>query len=164
MTMLGATPAQLEELAVELGATTAEIGDVHSQTNGVAERVCDEIVASFNQAVTGISTAMGELRTTVDRVQGRLADADWTGTNRATFDGAYGQFNTAMLTLETSVRDAYDQFDGQLKQIAGFIGEFQAEVGTCMTEAQQSTQSMQDAVTAQATNLVDVMNSGLTVG
>ena len=164
MTILGATTEDLVGLAARLGTTTADIGAVERDTQGIATTVVDEMHVSFSTAVTGITNATNVLRGSVDGARAQLDRTTWTGTNRAVFDGAYADFTAAMAGLEAAITDAYGQFDAQMKQVAGLIEEFQAQVSASMQDAQASTTSMQQAVEAQRENLEMVMNTGLSVG
>lgn len=164
MSILGATTEELVSLAAQLKSTTADIGAVNGDTQGIAATVVDEMEASFSTAITGITNAMNALRGSVDAARGQLEGTTWTGNNRAVFEGAYADFNGAMTGLEAAINDAYAQFDGQMKQVAGLIQDFQTQVAASMQDAQASTTSMHHAVEAQRENLEMVMNTGLSVG
>jgi len=164
MSVLGAQTEELVSLATRLGATSGDISAVDAETQGVANAVIDQSEAAFSSAVSGITTAMDTMRGTVDAARAQLDGTTWTGANRAVFDGAYGDFSAAMVNLETVTNDAYLQFDAQMKQLNGFIREFQQQVSVSLSDAQASTTSMQTAVDAQRDNLETVMNTGLAIG
>lgn len=163
MVMLGATTEELVTLSGRLGTTTAEIGGVSADTQAIASRVVGEMHTSFGAAVSGITGAMDSLRGSIDAARGQLESTTWTGANRLTFDSAYGDFTVAMGSLEAAVSDAYQQFDGQMKQMGELIESFQLQVTGSLAEAQSSTTSMNQAVEAQRNNLETAMNTGLGV-
>lgn len=164
MSVLGAETEQLSVLASRLGSTTVEIAEVQSECTSIQQDVCAEMEGSFRKAITSITIAMDRLHSTVDQARGQLDGTTWTGQNRLIFDSAYGDFGQAMRSLSSAVGDAYSEFDAQMRQVSSVMENFQAEVASSMGHAQESTTSMQHAVTAQRENLESVMNTGLSVG
>ena len=162
--MLGASVDQLDSLTTGLGATATDIGAVSSDTHAISSQVIDECRSAFSNAVSAITNSMTQLSDSVKAAEARLGESDWTGANRVFFDGAYGDFTTAMHALETTVNNAYGDFNAQMEALGGVITDFQTQLATNLTDAQTSTTSMQQAVESQKTNLMTVMNSGMSFG
>ena len=114
MSILGATTEELVSLAGQLATTTSDIAGVSADTQGISSTVVQEMESSFSRAITSITTAMSTMHASVASARGQLEGTTWTGNNRAVFDGAYADFNTAMGNLEAAINDAYQQFDGQM--------------------------------------------------
>jgi len=159
--LLGAETGQLEALASRLAQTGNEIEQVQTQTQSTADTVVGEMEGSFGRALSGIESAMHQLRATVDAAHAQLGDTTWTGANAVAFHGGYGDFNAAMVAFEGAVHDAYQQFDSQMRAMGETIVEFQSQVTMSMQQAQASTSSMQVAVTQQQVNLESAMNTGI---
>lgn len=159
--MLGAETAGLSALAVRLGTTTSEIGACQIECQSIQTTVCGAMDEAFAAAITSLQTTRGNLDQTVQAAAGQLADTRWTGANRASFDGAYQGFTGAMASLNQAIDAAYGQFQSNMQQMNALMETFQLDVSASMGQAQESTTSMQTAVTAQQANLESVMNTGL---
>lgn len=160
--ILGAQTDQLAALAQRLNTTGTEIDGVQTETARTATTVVSEMQHAFGTALSGIESAMSSLRTTVEAAHSQLGETTWTGSNQATFESGYSNFNSAMASFENAVRGAYDQFNGQMEVMGSNIEDFQAQVATSMSQAQDSALSMSKAVTDQQTNLEQAMNGSLT--
>jgi len=162
--MLGASVDQLDALTSRLGTTAADIGTSSADTHTISNQVIDECQVAFRTAVSSITSSMEQMRASVEGAQAQLEASDWTGANRAFFDGAYGEFTTAMFALETTVNGAYSDFDAQMHALGGVMTDFQTQLAANLTDAQTSTTSMQQAVESQKSNLMTVMNTGMSFG
>lgn len=159
--MLGADVGGLSALAGRLGTTTSDIGTCQTECQRIQHTVCGAMEAAFDTAITSLQVTRTNLDQTVQAAAGQLADTRWTGVNRASFEDAYGGFTGAMASLNQAIDAAYGQFRANMQQMNALMETFQVDVATSMAQAQESTSSMQVAVSAQQTNLESVMNTGL---
>lgn len=159
--MLGAETGGLSALASRLGTTTTEIGACQTDCQTIQVTVCGAMEDAFATAINSLSATRSNLDQTVQAAAGQLADTRWTGANRANFDGAYQGFQGAMTSLNQAIDAAYSQFQANMQQMNALMETFQRDVAVSMGQAQDSTTSMQNAVTAQQANLESVMNTGL---
>jgi uncharacterized protein YukE len=163
-TVLGAETGQLETLAQQLTRTGAEIDQVRSETQTTADTVVGEMEGSFHRALRGIEQSMQHLRSSVDTAHNQLSNTTWTGANANRFQAGYGDFNSAMVSFEAAVGDAYAQFDAQMRNMGETINTFQVQVANSMQQEHASTDGMQQAVSQQQANLESAMNTGLSFG
>lgn len=159
--MLGAETGGLSALASRLGTTTSEIGTCQTECQKIQVTVCSAMEDAFSAAITSLTATRSSLDETVRDAARQLGDTRWTGANRGSFDGAYQDFVVAMTGLNQAIDSAYGQFQSNMQQMNALMQTFQTDVATSMGQAQESTTSMQQAVTAQQTNLESVMNTGL---
>lgn len=159
--MLGAETGGLSALASRLGATTNDIGTCQTECQNIQVTVCGAMEDAFSAAMNSLAVTRGSLDRTVHDAATQLADTRWTGANRSSFDGAYNEFMVAMSGLNQAIDSAYGQFQANMQQMNALMHTFQTDVATSMGQAQESTTSMQQAVTAQQVNLESVMNTGL---
>jgi len=162
--LLGADLGSLTDLSAQLQSTTSGIGEVQASSDGVAQRVVDEMRAAFAGALSGISSDMAALESTVGQARSQTAQTQWTGSNRHEFERATGEFGAAMQSISAATDAAYVDFNAAMEQIAATINEYQAMLRTSLGQAQDSTTSMNQAVVNQREVLDQVMNTGLTVG
>lgn len=161
--LLGADLGSLSDLSAQLQSTTAGIGDVQTSSDGVAQRVVDEMRSAFAAALSGISNDMAALQATVGQASRQTAQTQWTGANRHEFERATGEFSAAMQAISVATDAAYVDFNGAMEQIASTINDYQSMLRTSLSQAQDSTASMNQAVVNQREVLDQVMNTGLTV-
>lgn len=159
--MLGAETGGLSALASRLGITTGEIGTCQAECQQIQVTVCSAMEDAFSAAISSLTATRSNLDTTVRDAASQLADTRWTGANRHSFDGAYQDFTAAMSGLNQAIDTAYGQFQSNMQQMNALMHTFQTDVAASMGQAQESTTSMQHAVTSQQANLESVMNTGL---
>jgi ABC-type transporter Mla subunit MlaD len=164
MSMLGAQLEDLVGLSQQLNTTTAEVGTVQANSLSTTSQVVSSVTSSAQDGLRMITQHMEALRSTVEAARGRLASTMWTGQNQVVFEGAYGEFTTAMTAAETSMNDVYASFQTQITNMTSELNDFVTRFSNSMTQAQASTQSMSTAVAAQRDNLDQVMNTGMSVG
>jgi biotin operon repressor len=164
MPTLGATLEDLESLSTQLTTTTGDIGDVRDQTRTAITEVIDRLRQAGLEAVNTARQQMQALRTTVETAQSRADGADWTGHNAEVFRSAYQEFNSAIGQAETATTGYFDEFNSLLDRLGVDTEDYVGQLGTSLTNAQSSTESMSHAVDAQRQNLDQVMNTGFSVG
>jgi Zn-dependent alcohol dehydrogenase len=164
MPTLGATLEDLEALSTQLVTTTGDIGDVRDETRTAITEVVERLRQAGQAAVQTARQQMAALRTTVDSAQTRADGADWTGHNAEVFRSAYHDFSGAIGQAEQSTTDYFDEFNALLDRLGADTETYVGELGSSLTNAQTSTESMGHAVGAQRENLDQVMNTGFSVG
>ncbi len=161
--MIGASLDQLDSLSGSLGQTSADILDV----NGNAQRAAGDAVAQMNDIAeatrSAIEQAMADMVAAVARSRGELAAADWTGPNRVTFDGHYGDFEAAMNTAQTNTNETFTGLRATIGRMGEEIAAYAQEIHAALDSASQSSTSMSTAVTTQRANLEAAMG-GMSVG
>lgn len=161
MSLLGAQLEDLTSLSTQLTTTEGSIGTVQTSTTSETTTVVEGVRTAASTALAQITTLMGELRTAVEAASTNADGANWTGANRETFIGAYGDFNTAMSTAEVATSDTFANFDTSINTMSSELEEFQSTFSLALTDAQSSVSSMATAVNAQRDNLDQVMNTGM---
>ena len=161
--MIGASLEQLDSLNVALGGTASDIAQVGADSNRVAATAVDEMEAAAERARSLIETAMEAMIAAVNNSKRELAGQDWTGPNRATFDGHYDTFTTAMQAAQNNTNQTFLNLKSAIASINGEITTYAGEILASMGTASESATAMSNAVRAQRENLEAAMG-GMTVG
>ncbi|NNF54060.1 MAG: hypothetical protein HKN03_06395 [Acidimicrobiales bacterium] len=161
--MIGASLEQLDSLKVALGGTAGDIAQVGIDSARVAAIAVDEMETAAEQARSLIETAMETMIGAVHNSKRELAAQDWTGPNRATFDGHYETFSTAMQTAQNNTNQTFLNLKSAISSINIEITTYAGEILTSMETASESANAMSDAVRAQRENLEAAMG-GMSVG
>lgn len=164
MPMLGAHLDDLDALRDQLTRTASAVGDANTEST----QHTTTAVEACRQAAT---TAFGAIGSTMDLLSGSVGDAaatagatSWTGANRDRFVDETDRFAAAMRDIDVATRDAFEDYQASVTQLAEALEDFQRRLATSLGQAMESTEGMAAAVEAQRTNLDSVMNQGLGIG
>ena len=161
MSILGASLDDLDRLSQQLHTTSGSIESISGDTRSSVTQVVEQMRQTGNAAVNAATQHMDALRATVDQAQSQADGASWVGQNAEVFRAAYHDFNGAMTRAADATREYFGQLQSLLDRIGSDTEQYLGELTTSLHDAQQSTDSMAQAVGAQRQNLDQVMNTGL---
>ncbi len=161
MAMLGAQLEDLEALRDQLTRTSEAIGNASTNATAETASVVGTVRDASTLALSRVSATMDTLSGSVHESANRAANAGWTGANQVRFLEAHGEFTSAMGEVDAATREAFDQFQLNVSQMAETLESFQSNLQLSLTRATDSTQTMARAVEGQRSNLDMAMNQGL---
>lgn len=165
MSILGANLDDLDRLSQQLHTTSTSIDTISGDTRTSVTDVVDRMRQAGTTAVSSATAHMDALQTAVDQAQSQADSASWVGQNAEVFRSAYHEFNAAMAKAGEATRHYFSELHTLLERLGGETEQYLTELTASLHSAQQSTDSMAQAVSAQRENLDQVMNTGLhTVG
>jgi hypothetical protein len=133
-------------------------GNVVTTTDGAVAGL-QEHLASAQVAVTA---ALTDVSGESQRVMGQFGGINWTGANRAQVEAVGLELDRQVNDTTARVQEIFEAFRADLGRLGGELTEVAAHFGTAATSAGESAHSISLAMDAQAVQLDEVMNTGIT--
>jgi hypothetical protein len=159
----GADLDQLDQLAAQFATAGAEM----SARAGELRAKISSAVSTFESTLTGLqsdtSALTAQMNTEMGAVRSQADGVQWTGANRAGFDGDLHSFSSAVQVgtsqIDAGVAGIKAQVDTRFTPV---LGEFSAALDKSASGVNDATVTMKTAVDTQRTNLDQAANVGWT--
>jgi hypothetical protein len=160
--MLGGDVAQIQEQATAyqtLGQSlTTTGGNVVTTTDGAVAGLQDQITAAQGTVVAALQAVGDESRA----VMSQFGGIAWTGANRAQVEAVATDLDTQIVHTTLQVQEIFDTFKAELTRLGGELTSVSMQFSAAAAAAGESAASISQAMTAQAAQLDEVMNTGIT--
>ena len=159
--IVGADLDQLDQLSTAFETAGAQIA---AKADALDDKIAAAI-ASFEATLSSLQTQATTLTSTIDQeieaVSGQAGSVQWTGANRAAFDGDLTNF-TGVVTagtaqINTDISTIKSQVDSSFNPV---LAEFSTALKQSGEEVNTASTEMKTAVATQRTNLDQAANVG----
>lgn len=160
--MLGGDVAQIQEHAAAyriLGDNLVACGgNVVSTTDGAVAGLQEQISSAQTAVVSALGTVSQESRSVVSSFGG----IQWTGANRAQVEEVGAELDARVTETTVRVQEIFETFRADLGRLGAELTEVATQFNTVAAAAGESAASLGQAMDAQAVQLDEVMNTGMT--
>ena len=160
--MLGGDVAQIQEHAAAyrvLGESLVSCGgNVVSTTDDAVAGLAEHLSGAQNAVVSALQTVSQESRS----VASGFGGIQWTGANRVQVEEVGTELDARVSETTARVQELFETFRADLGRLGGELTEVATQFNTVATAAGQSAASLGQAMEAQAGQLDEVMNTGVT--
>jgi hypothetical protein len=159
--MLGGDVSQIRDGAIAyrtLGNHLVHVGgEVVSTTEGAVSGLLDQITSARTTLVSSVQGLSDESRS----VMGSFGGIVWTGANRAQVEQVGAELDARVGETTARIQELFDTFRVELDRLGGELSEVATQFNAVTTAAGESANSLADAMDAQAVQLDEVMNTGV---
>jgi di/tripeptidase len=160
--LLGGDVAQIQAHAAAYRTFSTDLvacGDnVVSTTVNAVSGLQDQVTSAQAAVVSALDAVSQESRTVMAGFEGVM----WTGANRGQVEQVCNELNARVSDTTLRVQDLFDTFRADLTRIGGELTDVADQFKTVSTAAGESAASLGQAMDAQAAELDQVMNTGIT--
>ena len=160
--ILGGDVAQIREQAVAyrtLGDNlVATGGNVVSTTDSAVAGLQEQISSAQNAVVSALQTVGQESRSVASSFSG----VQWTGANRAQVEEVGVELDSRVNETVVRIQEIFESFQADLGRLSGELSEVATQFNAAAAAAGESAGSLGMAMDAQAVQLDEVMNTGIT--
>jgi len=164
MTMLGAQLDDLHALSSQLTTMGADVAAGRDDALTTTTTMITDVSEATAAALQQITVHMERLEVSVRSAVARAEATQWTGANADRFRQGANDFQSSLLTGQTTAREAFTSFQQSASLMSETLQEFVAGFSVALTHAATAANDMSAAVEAQRANLDGVMNLGLSIG
>jgi len=133
-------------------------GRVVSSTNDAVARLQDHISSAQNEVVSSVQAVSQESRT----VMSGLSGIAWTGANRTQVEEVGSELDARVTETTARIQELFETFRAELGRLGGELSEVAGQFNVVASSAGESAASLAQAMDAQAVQLDEVMNTGIT--
>jgi len=160
--MLGGDVAQIRDSATAyrvLGDNLAAVGgQVVSTTDSTVAGLRDHLTSAQATLVSSVQALSEESRS----VAGRFGAIAWTGANRVQVEEVGTELDARITETTARIQELFETFRVELDRLAGELSEVAGQFNLVAMSAGESAVSLANVMDGQATQLDDVMNTGIT--
>jgi len=159
--ILGGDVAQIREQATAYRALGDNLvacgGNVVSTTDSAVAGLQDQITSAQTAVVSALQTVGQESRT----VTSSFGGVQWTGANRAQVEEVGAELDSRVNETVTQIQEIFESFRADLTRLGGELSEVATQFNAAAASAGESAGSLGMAMDAQAVQLDEVMNTGI---
>jgi hypothetical protein len=160
--MLGGDVAQIQEHA---GAYRM-LGDNLVACGGNVVSTTDNAVAGLQEQISSAQSAVESALLAVSQesrsVAASFGGIQWTGANRVQAEEVGAELDARVNETTVRVREIFETFRADLARLGGELSEVATQFNVVAVAASESAASLGQAMAAQAVQLDEVMNTGIT--
>jgi hypothetical protein len=160
--MLGGDVAQIQEHATAYRALGDNLvacgGNVVSTTDSAVAGLQEQISSAQTSVVSALQAVSQESRA----VMSSFGGIQWTGANRAQAEEVGIELDARVNETTIRVQELFETFRTDLARLGGELTEVATQFNAVSAAAGESAASLSQAMDAQAVQLDEVMNTGIT--
>lgn len=159
--MLGGDVAQIQQGATAyriLGdSLTACGGQVVSTTQDAVATLQDQLAAAQAAVVSSVQAVSQESRSAISALSGTA----WTGANRVQVEEVGSELDMRVAETTVRIQELFETFRAELARLGTELSDVATQFNSVAMVAGESAASLSHAMTSQAAQLEDVMNTGI---
>jgi len=159
--MLGADLESLTALSQRLDVMSTVVSERRTEAMAISTDVVAELDAAITRATSRGEDGLAALRSEIAAADSQTQSTEWTGGNQITFAGNQADFNLSLTGTLSDVEEAYSSFNAGLVTLSGQIDQLRESFSLNLTNAEDATRAMSNAVVTQRDALDSVMNSAV---
>ncbi|MBQ1023845.1 hypothetical protein [Micromonospora sp. C95] len=160
--MLGGDVAQIQQHA----SAYRSLGDSLAACGGNVVSTTDSAVAGLQEQITNAQTAVVSALLAVSQesrsVTTSFGGVQWTGANRAQAEEVGVELDARVNETTVRVQEIFETFRADLARLGGELNDVATQFNAVAVAAGESAGSLGQAMDAQAVQLDEIMNTGIT--